>query len=446
MVARHMAESRSLALVAMSGVRVADEELRSLGLTLPGFVQRGEVIASLPSLGLLTLAGMTPDEWQVSYHEMTDPPDGTPVSLEGADVVAISALTARIDDAYQLADELRANGTLVVLGGLHVSAMPDEASAHADAIVVGQAELVWPRLLNDAAAGRLAPVYRVSRSERPLLEPPVPRFELLEPREYNRIPLQTTRGCPLSCEFCGASRTLADFQRKPIDAIRRELEIITELWPKPFIELADDNTFVAKEWGRELARLLKAFDVRWFTETDISVADDERLLDELAESGCAQLLIGFESLSAQSLKSLENDGFKAHRLDRYAEAVRRIQERGISVNGCFVFGIDGQGADEFSAVRDFVQESGLTDVQITLLTPFPGTPLRNRLGREGRLLDVPWSHHTLFDLCYEPRGMDPEALKREFRALMEHLYGGRGTSSRTGRLRRLAELKKGRRG
>jgi radical SAM superfamily enzyme YgiQ (UPF0313 family) len=433
-------KTRRLLLLAMSGVRVQDERLRSLGLTLPGFVERGNVIASLPSLGLLTLAAHTPPHWEVEYQELDALEESTLRRLESSrhDLVAISSLSARIFEAYTVADRLRAAGHTVVLGGLHVSALPDEARAHADAVVQGEGEPLWAELLQDFESGRLAPFYS-SRGRRPVFhlgEARVPRYELLELSRYNRLTLQTTRGCPLDCAFCGASRTISGYKVKPLRQVRRELEAILERWPRPFVELADDNTFASKGWARELARLLGEYEVRWFTETDISVADDERLLELLARSGCAQLLIGLEAVSPRALRGVDGRDAKARWAEGYAEKVRRIQSYGIAVNGCFIFGLDEDDEGSFERTRAFVEESGLCDVQITLLTPFPGTALHHRLKAEGRLLrEVYWESCTLFDVTFEPRGLSAKALREGFEELMGALYSPEATARRRSRWR-----------
>lgn len=306
---------RRVLLLAMSGVRVKSGELRRLGMTLPGFIERGQVIASLPSLSLLTLAAHTPENWEAEYREIDGLTDGAAAQIAGAgyDIVAISALTARILDAYEIADQLRDTGVTVVLGGLHVTALPEEALTHADAIVAGEAELLWPELLSDFETGALRPRYSSLDSPRrfDLAHAQVPRYDMLDVGRYNRLTLQTSRGCPLDCEFCGASRLISPYKIKPLAQVRRELEAILNIWPEPFIELADDNTFVGKKWARELARLFAQYQIRWFTETDISVADDDELLELLALSGCAQVLVGLESVDSAALGPVDSRALEA---------------------------------------------------------------------------------------------------------------------------------------
>jgi radical SAM superfamily enzyme YgiQ (UPF0313 family) len=428
----------------MSGVRIYDPELRALGMTLPGFIERGKVIASMPSLGLLTLAGLTPEEWDVAYVEVDALDEESIQQIIGdpASLVAISSLTARIEDAYILADRLRTAGKKVVIGGLHASVEPDEVASHADAVAVGEGEALWRNILDDAKGNALKKFYRASPSH-DFGDVTIPRYDLLDLSRYNRIPLQTTRGCPLDCSFCGASRLISPYKRKSIEQVSRELETIRALWPRPFIELADDNTFVNKKWGRQLVEELGKHNIRWFTETDVSIAEDEELLDGLAESGCAQLLIGLESVDDESLSETDSKGWKRRKRDRYLHAIEAIQSRGISVNGCFAFGFDHDDPTCFRRTFEFIRESNLTEAQVTILTPFPGTGLYSRLRSEKRLLhDSIWSRCTLFDLTFSPARMSVDQLRGGFRDLVAELYSEAETARRRKHLRQSARAAK----
>jgi radical SAM superfamily enzyme YgiQ (UPF0313 family) len=388
-----------IGLIAMSGVRVCDAELLQLGLSLPGFVERGKAIASLPSLGLLTLAGMTPEEHECRYIEVADLRllEELPT---GYDLIAISSFTAQIGEAYELADRYRAAGVPVVMGGLHVTAMPEEASQHCDAVAVGPGEGCWLEILEDAGIGRLKPFYRASPALS-LDAAPMPAFELLDLEKYNRLTVQASRGCPLRCEFCASSVLLAsNYQQKPIERVVAEINKICDLWQQPFLEFADDNALVNRRYWRELLAKLKGRHLRWFVETDLSIHEDEELLDLMWESGCAEVLIGLESPTRDGLAGLElKNDWKQRHWESYRQAVTRIQSHGIRVNGCFILGLDGQSVDIFDQVRDFAKDTEMFDVQITINTPFPGTPLHARLKREGRLLqEAAWDRCTLFDI------------------------------------------------
>jgi len=414
----------NIALVAMSGIRVCDAELLRVGLTLPGFVERSKVIASLPSLGLLTLAGMTPRRHTISYIEVPDIAQMGQLPA-GFDLVAISSYSAQIDEAYELARRYTAAGIRTVIGGPHVSARPDEAAQHCEAVVVGEGETFWPQVLEDAEAGRLQPRYQEPRDAFEMIDAPVPAFELLDISKYNRLTVQTSRGCPHHCEFCAGSVVLTGgYKQKPIAKVLNEIERIQAIWERPFIEFADDNTFVDRAYWRELLPALRGKHLRWFAETDLSVADDARLLELMRETGCAQVLVGLESPAETGLAGLElRSDWKLRRFPRYKEAIRAIQSHGITVNGCFVLGLDGHTPDVFGQVMDFVRETGLYEVQITLQTPFPGTPLYERLEREGRLIEpTNWKTCTLFDINFRPLGMSVDELRQGFRKLAVELY------------------------
>jgi len=426
-----------IGLLAMSGIRVVDEELLRLGLTLPGFVERSKTIASLPSLGLLTLAALTPPEHEVEYLEVPDPRslDELP---DGFDLVAISSYSAQILEAYDLADRYREAGVPVVIGGPHVTALPEEALRHCDAVVAGEGEPCWERVLSDASSRRLGGVYDARSHDYDLADAPVPAFELLDIERYNRLTVQASRGCPHRCEFCASSVLLTDrYKQKPVENVVREIDRILQIWDRPFLEFADDNALVNRDYWKDLLGRLAGKRLRWFGETDLSVARDPELLDLMRESGCAQVLVGLESPVEEGLTGLElRNDWKRKKFPEYRDAIREIQSHGITVNGCFVIGLDGHTPLIFDRVFDFVCDSGLYEVQITILTPFPGTPLYARLLKEGRLLEPQaWDRCTLFDLNYVPAGMTSEELVEGFKQLGVRLYSQEFTQWRRNRFK-----------
>jgi radical SAM superfamily enzyme YgiQ (UPF0313 family) len=344
-----------IALIAMSGVRACDEDLLELGLTLPGFVERSKTIASLPSLGLLTLAGMTPERHQVTYIEVDDIHQ-QPDLPDDFDLVAISTFSAQIFEAYELASQFRKKSIPVIMGGLHVTALPEEAGEHCDAVIVGEGEPVWLSVLEDAENNCLKKVYGAFDSPFRLEDSPMPAFHLLDIDKYNRITVQTSRGCPHKCEFCASSILLTSkYKQKPVERVLAEIDAIKSIWNHPFIEFADDNSFVNKRYWKQLLPQLKERKIRWFGETDLSVADDPHILDLMRESGCAQVLIGLESPIDAGMQGIEmKTDWKHRRLPKYKEAIRRIQDHGITVNGCFIIGLDGQSKRIFEDVFNFV--------------------------------------------------------------------------------------------
>lgn len=412
-----------IGFVALSGLRLCDAALLELGLSFPDVSKRATDIQALPSLGLLTLAGMTPPEIEVEYIEVADIGAELP---NGFDAVALSNLTATAGEAFRIADRFRAMGVKVILGGLHATLSPEESAKHVDALVIGEGEPVWPEVVDDLLTGSLKPVYD-ARLKGPfdLAQSPMPRFDLLAPDRYPRFTVQTQRGCPLACEFCAASMRLSPkFRVKPVERVIAEIRRLKELFRRPFIEFADDNTFADKAHGKRLMQALAAENVRWFTETDVSVADDDELLRLMRHAGCQQVLIGFESPRADKLDGVElKSNWKSRRAERYLHAIQSIQKHGITVNGCFIVGLDGDGPECFDEIFEFVKASGLYDVQVTILTPFPGTPMWLRFREEGRLLDENATERaTLFDINYQPLGMSVEELREGFLGLVARLY------------------------
>ncbi|MCX7017078.1 MAG: radical SAM protein [Candidatus Sumerlaeota bacterium] len=434
-----------ISLIAMSGVRAANEELTKFGLTLPGFVERSKVIASLPSLSLLTLAGLTPPDVEVEYREIRDVEDGAAAPTD-CDLAAISTYSAQIFEAYDLADRFRAAGVPVVIGGLHASVLPDEALEHCASVAVGEGEPLWPRIIEDFRRGRLQRVYRPAPDEwHDFASSPMPRYELLDPARYNRLTVQTSRGCPHRCDFCASSILLTPkYQVKPVERVIAEIRRIKEIWRNPFVEFADDNSFVQRPHYKRLLGALKEERIKWFTEADVSIADDPVLLDLMRESGCRQVLIGLESPTAEGLDGIELRGnWKRARHPRYEEAIQAIQSRGITVNGCFILGLDGDTEEVFDAVYGFIDRTGLYEAQITVLTPFPGTPLYERLHREGRILqERAWNRCTLFDINHVPLRMSPGRLQQGLMDLARRVYDREFIRDR--RERFFAQLRKGR--
>jgi len=276
------------------------------------------------------------------------------------------------------------------------------------------------------------------RGQFDLRNAPMPRFDLLDPDKYNRITVQTSRGCPHQCEFCASSILLTPFYKlKPVEKVIAEIQEIKKIWPRPFIEFADDNSFVHREHYKRLLRQLARERVRWFTEADVRVAEDSELLALMRDAGCQQVLIGLESPQRKGLEGVEmKSNWKARQRDAYATAIAKIQSYGITVNGCFILGLDGDQPEVFENVLDFVRCSGLYEVQITFLTAFPGTPLYRRLRDEGRILrEQAWELCTLFDINFRPKNMTLAELQSGFLGLAKVLYSEEETRERRARFK-----------
>jgi radical SAM superfamily enzyme YgiQ (UPF0313 family) len=415
-------------LLSFSGLRVREERLAALGVRLPGLIDRATAVSQLPSLGLLTLAGMLPTDWTCNYREVDAIDDDLIQSVmeQRPNLVAMSALSASALKAYALADKLRAERLPTVFGGLHATACPDEAAKHFDSVCIGEGEIVWPQVLSDANRRTLQPRYAAVRTSNEVSWP-MPRFELLSQRPIARWTLQTQRGCPLACEFCAASRMISRFREKPIAQIRKELTAICQIDPRPIIELADDNTFVGPRDPEPLLSALADANARYFTEVDWRIGERPSLARQLAASGCIQVLVGVESLVFR----YPGMGSKMAPLERITAAIDSIQSEGVAVVGCFIVGGDGETPESLNQLWKFLDLSPFADVQVTLSTPFPGTPLRARLTREGRLLsNRDWSHYTLFDVTFRPDRMTVAALECGYRELLSDVFNAEQSARR----------------
>lgn len=386
-----------------------------------------------PPLNLITLAALTPPRHEVTIldESLTD------IDYNAKyDLVGISAMTALAPRTYEIADAFRAKGATVVLGGMHPSAMPEEASAHADAVVVGEAEGLWPQLLKDLEEGTLKPVYR--QEERPSLEHMVhPRRDLLN-RDRYLVPdtVQTTRGCPFACSFCTVSRFFGkSFRFRPVeDVIREVAELEGEV-----IAFIDDNIVGNPGYARrlftELAHLPRK--IKWFSQGSLNIARDDELLRLAAASGCIGLFIGFESLSPGNLKAV---GKAVNRVEEYREAIKKIHDHGIAIEGAFVFGLDEDDESVFERTVRFAQENRLEAAQFGILTPFPGTPLRETLEREGRITSNDWSEYTISRVVFEPKNMSARTLQEGFNWAWQEFYSLGSISRRLGLVKKHAPI------
>lgn len=413
-----------VALIAMSGTPLRDQRVVDIVANSSSLLARLKAVASLPSLALLTVAAVIGDDADVSYHQCSSAA-GWQESGEQFDLVAISSYSAQIDEAYELANRYKARGIPVVLGGPHVSVVPLETLERGHIACVGEAELVWKQIIDDAKVGCLKTLYGSLDQVCDLTQSPRPAFELLDPRIFNRIPIQTSRGCPHRCEFCAASVLLSPtYRRKTIEQVLKEIDFVLSRWRRPFIEFVDDNSLSDRSYWKTLLEGLRERRVRWFAECDISIGQDPELLRGMSESGCREVLIGLESPTSGALSGVELKSNWKHRVqDTYLDAIKKIQDNGIRVIGCFMIGLDRQSLESIDGIAEFVEQSGLFDVQLTLQTAFPGTPLYTRLANADRLqAKGDWKNCTLFDLNIIPADSNSEDLKSRFRDLMKALH------------------------
>lgn len=432
--------NRKVTLVSMSGLRVGHEDLLRRGMSLPGLSRRASALAQLPPLGLLTIASTVPRDWEfalVCDDGQSDEADTVDAIMQTRpDVVAFSTLTPAADRACRISDLVRnrrsaggwnrnATNVITVVGGLHATAIPDHVRPHFDVVVTGDGEVTFARVLDDLQRDRANAVYR-SDGSFPLSDSPLPRWDLLGESAPPRYTLQTMRGCPWACSFCAASRLLGKARQKPDQQIERELRAISKRQSRPWIELADDNTFAGDRDQAPMLEALRRHGARWFTESDWRIAERPKLLQQIAASGCRQILIGLES----SVFRYPGMGAKNTDWQRMIDAVETIQEAGIVVNGCLIVGADGETPASIERLGDFLEAAPMGEIQLTLQTPFPGTSLYESLRRQQRLLPGDFSRYTLFDVVHRPDKMSPDQLQDQFNDLISRVFRDAAQSRR----------------
>jgi len=351
------------------------------------------------------LAARTPAGVEVVFHDERLAP--VPLDLD-VDLVAMTVETYTARRAYQIAASYRRRGIPVVMGGYHPTLLPDEVAHYCDSMVLGDAEGVWERLVEDARAGSLARTYRQAR---PMSLAGIhPDRSIFRGKRYSPVSLvQYGRGCRLACDFCSIHAFYGKAMgQRPVEDVVAELATLPRLRPVFFV---DDNLFNDRASLHRLLDAITPLKIRWTCQTTIDVTRDERLLDKMAASGCMLALVGFESLSEANLSQI---GKKWNlRRGEYTHGIRRLQERGIMIYGTFVFGYDDDGPDAFDRTVDFALESGFCIANFNPLTPTPGTALIARLARERRLLHERWWLDPTFrygDATFVPRGMTPDEL------------------------------------
>ena len=374
-----------------------------------------------------TLAGLTPRDVQIKFYD--DRMEAIPFE-EPADLVAMSVETYTAKRAYQIASEYRRRGVRVVMGGFHPSLCPEEAGRHAEAVVVGEAEELWPRVVDDARHGRMERLYR--SATRPPLRGLRPDRSIFRGKRYLPIGLvEAGRGCHFKCDFCAVQTVFSQSQtRRPVDEIIAELAAIKQ--EKKLFFFVDDNITSNLAQAKEFFRALIPLRVRWVGQSSINAAHDEEFLELLVRSGCQGVLIGFESLNPANLATM-NKTFNTAR-GGFAQALKNLRKHRIRVYGTFVFGYDGDTPASFAETVNFAEEHGFYIAAFNHLTPFPGTPLYRRLSAENRLLYDAWwldDRYSYNRIPFQPRGMTPEQLQGGCLAARRRFYSWKSIARRS---------------
>jgi radical SAM superfamily enzyme YgiQ (UPF0313 family) len=373
----------------------------------------------IQKVNLPLLAALTPPEHEVKIVDEAFAADDID---EAVDLVGITVMTDLALRAYQIADTYRQRGVKVVMGGIHATVLTGEAFQHADAVVISEAEEVWPKLLSDAASGEMQKIYCANKITH-LNGMPIPRRDLYpkpKQRGYtpNAIAIETARGCPYDCEFCSIGSVMGrQYRARPVPEVIAEIGSIDS----PHLFFVDDalalNRPIAKKLFMEMIPLRR----KWAGQGPVSLAEDLELLRLMRRSGCVGLLIGFESVQKEAHDGMKK--IKNLRID-FSEAIRRFHGEGIAILGAFIFGFDHENKDVFDQTLEFIIKCRLDCVELRILTPFPGTRLYSRLLKEGRLFVPNWwlQGYPPDTLLFEPKGMTAGELIAGFIRLNRQTY------------------------
>ena len=367
----------------------------------------GQIQFKFPPLSVLTLAASTPEEIEVSIID--ENLEKIDFNTE-ADLIGITAMTPQAMRAYEIADEFRRQGKKVVLGGFHVSHLPEEALNHADAVIIGEGDRIWKKVIKDFQESRLKKIYKDDELVS-LSEIRIPKRDLIKEKGYLFTnTLQTTRGCPFQCEFCSVSSFFGrSYRTRPILLVIEELTRLRQ--ESIFLFLVDDNLVGNRPYAKILFQEMASLKFKWASHAPLDFANDEELLNLASKSGCMALFVGFESLSQENLSMM---GKKTNLGVFPIEAVKKFHDHGIGILASFILGYDHDTPETFGKILDFCHQVKIGGALFLILTPYPGTLLRERLKKEGRILTNRWDLYDMEHVTFVPKKMSPEKLQEGF--------------------------------
>lgn len=368
-------------------------------------------------LSLPTLAALTPQGIEVVIEDENI----EPINFEEkVDLAGITFFTSLAPRAYEIAGEFRKRGVKVVLGGIHASMVPNEAKQHADSIVIGEAEEIWPQLVKDFISHNLKDVY--CQNGFPNLNVfPVPRWELVKSKKYSHFVVQAGRGCPHNCEFCSVCRFNGrQYRHKPIDNVIKEIELLKSIDSHKTIFFVDDNILAIADYAKELFIKLIPYKIRWFGQASVDRLQNDETLDLMHKSGCREVFIGFESISEKSLRAMGKT--KANKVEEYSVVINKLKKHGIAPFGSFMVGSDNDDKSIFNKTFKFIQKNDIIFAMINILTPSPGTILYEKLEKEGRITPDDWSKYDGEHVCFKTKLMSAEELMNSRNDLLKQLY------------------------
>lgn len=374
-----------------------------------------------PPQNIFSLAAATSDRHAVT---LVDETIGQQADEKAAfDLVVLFASTPDVARAYELATTYRATGTTVVMGGLHVSFLPEEALGHVDSVLIGEAELVWSQLLQDLENGALRRQYQAAEDVEMGTLGPYPSA-LAAPYVENGVwSVLAARGCKFKCEYCAVHKFFPTFRTRPVG------DVIDEIRKSGIkqLEIHADNLIADRDYAMELFSELKKLNIQWTGEATLNIAGYDDILEAAAESGLFYLVVGLETCSYEALK---NAGKGFIHPSKAKEQIRKLHDYQIAVDSCMLFGFDEHTPDIFEETLEFVQDIELDVVHSTMLIPFAGTELFNRLDREGRILSYDWSDYDGSHCVFQPKNMGPQQLEEGVDWFHRRLYSVGSTMKR----------------
>jgi radical SAM superfamily enzyme YgiQ (UPF0313 family) len=371
----------------------------------------------LPGLTLPMLAAVTPSK--VDLRMVFETVEDIPFN-ESWDLVGLTGMGSGIVRAWQIADQFRAQGVKVVIGGIAASLChPGWSLSHADALVIGEAEELWPQVIEDLEGGRLQPIYRMSR--RPPIESlPPPRYDLLAKSKIGFWrPVQATRGCPFTCNFCSVTSFFeGTYRKRPVDQVVRDVRVAKKYGTR-YIAFIDDNIGVDFDYCARLWETLIPEKIIWMSQCSLHITERPDMMELAHRSGCRVLSFGIESINQNSLKTIDKDW---NRPERYQEAIKALRNNGIEVSAEMVIGLDGDDPSIFQRTFDFIIKNKIPVPRVHIITPVPGTPLYEALSRQGRILPTHFSDYTGGKVVFRPIHFQPEDLEKGYWKLYEKLF------------------------
>jgi radical SAM superfamily enzyme YgiQ (UPF0313 family) len=374
----------------------------------------------VPPLALGILARLTPPEYEV---EMVDENLRRLDFSTNPDLVAITCLTASAPRAYEISRRFREMGSKVVIGGIHPSAVPLETIEHADCVAIGEAEGIWARILEDFGNGRLKKFYKGKKPAASQIA--VPKRDIFETQGYFlKGTVQTSRGCPIGCDFCSVQRFFGrSFRFRSVASVVDEVKALAT----KFVTFVDDNIAGNRAYSRELFGALTPLNVKWICQAPITIGKDLDFLKLMHKAGCRGVFVGFESIMPDCLKEV---GKSVNVVDKFGDYIKRIHDSGISIEGAFIFGFDHDDRGIFERTLEFISKAKIDFAQFGILTPFPGTKLHQRLKRQKRIISTDWERYDITKAVFKPSKMSIRELDEGRQWMEDEFYSFKGTVRR----------------